>query len=93
MLASIADPDPVLFLEPMRLYRGKRQEVPAHDYRIELGKGEIVQQGEDVTIFAWGAMMPIAMEAAELMKEQGISCEVIDLRTLYPLETHTLYGS
>ncbi|API92651.1 MULTISPECIES: alpha-ketoacid dehydrogenase subunit beta [unclassified Virgibacillus] len=86
LLASIADPDPVLFLEPMRLYRGKRQEVPAHDYRIELGKGEIVLQGEDVTIFAWGAMMPIAMEAAELMKEQGISCEVIDLRTLYPLD-------
>lgn len=86
LLAAIADPDPVLFLEPMRLYRSKRDDVPAHDYHIEIGKGKAVKQGEDVTIFAWGAMMPIVIAAAKQMEEQEITCDVIDLRSLYPLD-------
>lgn len=86
LIAAIEDPDPVLFLEPMRLYRGKRMDVPAEKYSIELGKGTTIQTGEDVTVFAWGAMVPIAEQAANEMKEQGISCDVVDLRTLYPLD-------
>ncbi len=86
LIAAIEDPDPVLFLEPMRLYRGKRMDVPAEKYSIELGKGATIETGEDVTVFAWGAMVPIAEQAANEMKEQGISCDVIDLRTLYPLD-------
>ena len=86
LIAAIEDPDPVLFLEPMRLYRGKRMDVPAEKYTVELGKGQTLQSGEDVTVFAWGAMVPIAEQAAAEMREQGISCDVIDLRTLYPLD-------
>lgn len=86
LIAAIEDPDPVLFLEPMRLYRGKRMDVPAEKYSIKLGKGATIETGEDVTVFAWGAMVPIAEQAANEMKEQGISCDVIDLRTLYPLD-------
>lgn len=86
LIAAIEDPDPVLFLEPMRLYRGKRMDVPAEKYTVVLGKGQTLQLGEDVTVFAWGAMVPIAEQAAAEMREQGISCDVIDLRTLYPLD-------
>ncbi|WP_373308337.1 alpha-ketoacid dehydrogenase subunit beta [Virgibacillus salexigens] len=93
LLAAVEDPDPVLFLEPMRLYRGKRYEVPVEEYHIELGKGTMVAQGGDVSIFAWGAMMPIALEAAENMKQQAISCDVIDLRSLYPLDKEIIANS
>src|SRR5690606_9323603 len=86
LIAAIEDPDPVLFLEPMRLYRGKRMDVPAEKYTVVLGKGQTLHSGEDVTVFAWGAMVPIAEQAAAEMREQGISCDVIDLRTLYPLD-------
>lgn len=93
LIASIEDPDPVLFLEPMRLYRGERNDVPAAKYSIELGKGERIQEGEDVTVLAWGAMMPVALQAAEQMKEQTVSCDVIDLRTLYPLDKDIIADS
>ncbi|MFZ3578425.1 alpha-ketoacid dehydrogenase subunit beta [Virgibacillus sp. DJP39] len=86
MVAAIEDPDPVLFLEPMRLYRGERNDVPEEKYTVELGKGSRIQEGEDVSIFAWGAMIPVALKAAEKMKENNIYCDVIDLRTLYPLD-------
>lgn len=87
LISSIEDPDPVLFLEPMRLYRASRSDVPEGKYNVPIGKGNVVKPGEDVTIFAWGAMMPLATKAAEEMeKEMSISCEVIDLRTLYPLD-------
>lgn len=86
MIAAIEDPDPVLFLEPMRLYRGERNDVPEEKYTVELGKGARLQEGEDVSILAWGAMIPVALKAAAEMKKENISCEVIDLRTLYPLD-------
>lgn len=86
LVAAIEDPDPVLFLEPMRLYRGERQDVPLEKYTVELGKGNKIAEGEDVSIFAWGAMVPIAQQAAEEMAKNNISCDVIDLRTLYPLD-------
>lgn len=86
LIASIEDPDPVLFMESMRSYRSSRQEVPEGKYVVEIGKASKVLTGEDVSIFAWGAMVPVAEKAALEMKEAGVSCEVIDLRTLYPLD-------
>lgn len=87
LIAAIEDPDPVLFLEPMRLYRGERNDVPAEKYKINLGEGKQVETGGDVTVIGWGAMMPIIKKATANIKEKhGISCDVIDMRTLYPLD-------
>ncbi|MFZ3588797.1 alpha-ketoacid dehydrogenase subunit beta [Bacillus sp. DJP31] len=86
LIAAIEDPDPVLFLEPMRSYRSVKEEVPEGKYSIEIGKGKRIREGEDVSIFAWGAMIPVITKAAEEMSKRGISCDVIDLRTLYPLD-------
>ncbi|WP_054706205.1 alpha-ketoacid dehydrogenase subunit beta [Bacillus sp. JCM 19041] len=86
LLASLADPDPVLFMESLRLYRGEREEVPVDGYEIEIGKGKKVLEGSDVTLLAWGAMVPVIKKAASTVAEEGISCDVIDLRTLFPLD-------
>ncbi|WP_192894741.1 alpha-ketoacid dehydrogenase subunit beta [Neobacillus notoginsengisoli] len=86
LIASILDPDPVLFLEPMRLYRSVKDKVPEGVYSVEIGKGNLLLEGEDVTVLCWGAMVPIAKKAAETMAGKGVSCDVIDLRTLYPLD-------
>ncbi|MBE4909704.1 alpha-ketoacid dehydrogenase subunit beta [Bacillus luteolus] len=86
LIAAIEDPDPVLFLEPMHNYRAGREEVPEGKYTVEIGKGKKLIEGDDVTVLAWGAMIPVAQKAVEEMKEQGVSCELIDLRTLYPLD-------
>lgn len=86
LIAAIEDPDPVLFLEPMRCYRSSKEDVPEGKYTVELGKGKKLTEGADVTVIAWGAMIPVVMKAAEEMKEKGIGCEVLDLRTLYPID-------
>ncbi|MEH7347005.1 alpha-ketoacid dehydrogenase subunit beta [Bacillus sp. JJ1532] len=86
LIAAIEDPDPVLFMEPMRCYRSGREEVPEGKYTIEIGKGKKMLEGDDVSIITWGAMVPIVMKAAKEMKDQGIHCDVIDLRTLYPID-------
>jgi len=86
LIAAMEDPDPVLVLEPMRSYRAQREDVPVGKYTVEIGKGKIVCEGTDVTIIAWGAMVVVAEKAAEQAKEMGISCEIIDLRTLYPID-------
>lgn len=86
LIASIEDPDPVLFLESMRSYRAFREDVPVEKYTVEIGKGKRVMEGDDVTVIAWGAMVPVAVQAAENMKDQGVHCDVLDLRTLYPLD-------
>jgi 2-oxoisovalerate dehydrogenase E1 component beta subunit len=86
LIAAIEDPDPVLFLEPMRSYRSARDEVPEGKYTVEIGKGKRIIEGEDVTLISWGAMVPVALKAAEQMKDRGIHCDVLDLRTLYPLD-------
>ncbi|MEO4052792.1 alpha-ketoacid dehydrogenase subunit beta [Solibacillus sp. CAU 1738] len=94
LIASIEDPDPVLFLEPMRNYRSFRQEIPEEKYIVEIGKANILQDGEDVSIIVWGAMVPIALEVADKLKEENnILCEVVDLRTLYPLDQHVISAS
>jgi pyruvate dehydrogenase E1 component beta subunit len=93
LLASIRDDDPVIFLEPTKLYRSGRQEVPEDAYEIPLGKAKIVREGEGVTIVAWGGMIPVAQQAAELAGKDGIFPEVIDLRTLSPLDRETVLES
>lgn len=86
LIAAMEDPDPVLVLETMKNYRSKREEIPVGKYTVEIGKGKIVRDGTDVTIIAWGAMISIAEKAAEKAEKKGISCEIIDLRTLYPID-------
>ncbi len=86
LIAAMEDPDPVLVLEPMKNYRSKREEVPVGKYTVEIGKGKLVREGADVTLIAWGAMISIAEKAAEQAEKKGISCEIIDLRTLYPID-------
>jgi 2-oxoisovalerate dehydrogenase E1 component beta subunit len=93
LLACLRQNDPVLFLEPKRLYRAARGEVPEDDYTIELGQANVVRTGEDCTIIAYGSMTSIAEEAAENAAGQGISCEVVDLRTLMPFDIDTLLAS
>ncbi|MGE7217104.1 alpha-ketoacid dehydrogenase subunit beta [Priestia koreensis] len=86
LIAAIEDPDPVLFLESMKIYRAVRDEVPEGKYTVEIGKGKKLKDGDDVTIIAWGAMIPVAMKAADEAEKQGITADVIDLRTLYPID-------
>lgn len=91
--ASIRDNDPVMFFEPKRIYRASRGEVPDGEYQIPLGKAEIVVPGDRITIVAWGAMLHEAKEAVEQAAKEGISCELIDLRTLLPLDVDTIMES
>lgn len=93
LLASIRDPDPVLFLEPLRGYRQVKGPVPDGDYVVELGKARVAREGTDVTVVAWSAAVQIALQAADDAQAQGVSVEVIDLRTLVPLDVATLASS
>jgi 2-oxoisovalerate dehydrogenase E1 component beta subunit len=86
LLASLRQPDPVIFFEPKRIYRAAKGEVPEEDYTIELGKAKVLREGDDITVISWGAMVHEATAAAEQAQARGISCEVIDLRTLWPLD-------
>ena len=93
LISAIRDEDPVLFLEPMKLYRALRMEVPDEPYEIPLGKARVVKEGEDVTIISWGAAVPLVAKLAVEMKSQGIDAEVIDLRCLQPLDIDTIVES
>lgn len=93
LISAIRDPDPVIFMEPKRIYRSLREEVPEEEYLIPLGQSRIVTEGNDVTLIAWGAMLQPTFQAATLMAEKGISSEIIDLRTLSPLDTETVIES
>ncbi|HEU5226309.1 MAG TPA: alpha-ketoacid dehydrogenase subunit beta [Ktedonobacteraceae bacterium] len=94
LASAIADPDPVLFLENIKLYRSFRQETPEEHYMIPLGQANTVQEGNDVSIIAYGAMVPVAMAAAkQAQQELGTSVEVIDLRTVWPLDEETIVAS
>ncbi|TDL35262.1 alpha-ketoacid dehydrogenase subunit beta [Jeotgalibacillus sp. S-D1] len=86
MIAAIEDPDPVLFLEPMRSYRAVKEDVPEEKYTVEIGKGALLEQGEDVTIITWGAMVPVVRSTVKQLAEDGVTCDVIDLRTLSPID-------
>ena len=92
--AAIADPDPVLFLEHMKLYRSFRQEVPAERYTIPLGKAAMVRAGEDVTVITYGAMVQVALKAADQVEQTAdATIEVIDLRTITPLDEAAIVAS
>ena len=93
LLAAIRDPDPVIFMEPKKIYRSLREEVPEEEYTIPLGEARVVMEGRNVTLIAWGAMLHVALEGARLMADRGVSCEVLDLRTLSPLDTDTIIES
>ncbi len=93
LLASIEDPDPVIFLEPLRRYRAGRAEVPDGHYTVPLGKAAIVREGSDVTIVSWSATVALALEAAETLADEGIQAEIIDLRTISPFDAETIINS
>ena len=93
LLSAIRDPDPVMFFEPKRVYRAAKGEVPEGDYEVPLGKAHVTRQGSQVTLVAWGAMWHEADQAAKEAEAEGIDCEVIDLRSLQPLDLDTLTTS
>ena len=93
LLASIRDDNPVLFFEPKKLYRAAVGEVPDEDYTLPLGQAEVLREGTDVTLVAWGAQVQAIEKAADMAAEAGISCEIIDLRTLLPWDHDTLAAS
>ena len=86
LLASIEDPDPVLYLEPKALYRSVKGEVPERDYTVDLSTLRTVRKGDHVTVFCYGAMVPVCEKAAEQAAEKGIEALIVDLRTLLPLD-------
>ena len=93
LISSIRDPDPVIFLEHIKLYRAFREEVPEGEYTVPLGKAKVALQGNDLTILAWGAMVNVSLQAAKQLKDEGVGAEVIDLRTLKPLDKGTIIDS
>jgi 2-oxoisovalerate dehydrogenase E1 component beta subunit len=94
LIAAIRDDDPVIFMEPKRVYRAARGEVPEGDYLVELGKAKVVKEGDDVTVVCYGAVLHSVMDAVDRLGEEvEISVEVIDLRTLIPFDVETVLGS
>jgi len=93
LLSAMRQNDPLLFMEPKRIYRASRGEVPEGDYTVPLGKAKLVREGDQVTLIGYGSMVPILEEAAEKAAADGISVEVIDLRTLLPFDLETLITS
>jgi 2-oxoisovalerate dehydrogenase E1 component beta subunit len=93
LLSAIRDPDPVIFFEPKAIYRAEVGEVPDDDYEIPLGVAEVVTEGADITLVGWGAQMHQLHRAAKMALQDGISCEVIDLRTLLPWDLETVAAS
>src|SRR5437588_9659557 len=87
---AIRGEDPVLFCEPLRGYRLIKDEVPDEDYTVPFGRLRVVRGGSDVTLVAWSAAVVVAEQAADLAADEGISCQVIDLRTLVPLDVDGL---
>ena len=94
LVAAIRDPDPVVFMEPKHSYRAFREEVPEEEEVMPLGKAQVVQEGKDLTLVSWGAMMrPTLKAAAEIEKKRGTSIEIIDLLTIAPLDPFTIAES
>ncbi len=90
--ASIRDENPILFVESLRLYNEKG-EVPAEEYTIPIGKADVKREGGDLTIVSYSSMVPVAIQAAEALAEEGVSVEVVDLRSLRPLDMETVLKS
>jgi len=93
LVSAIRDDDPVLFMEPKRIYRAFREAVPSESFTVPLGKAEIAREGTDVTLIAWGAMVRVCLDASEVLAREDVSAEVVDLRTLNPLDRETMIES
>jgi pyruvate dehydrogenase E1 component beta subunit len=94
LVSAIRDPDPVVFMEPKRSYRAFKEEVPEEEETMEIGTAEVVQEGTDVTVVSWGAMMRQTLHAAaELKEKKGVKAEVIDLLTMAPMDSKTVADS
>lgn len=93
MIAAIESPDPVFFMEPKRIYRAIKQEVTTEKFKIPIGKAKVIQEGTDITVVAYGAMIREVQKAAVLAKKENISVEIIDLRTIYPIDRETIAES
>ncbi|MGX7109394.1 alpha-ketoacid dehydrogenase subunit beta [Facklamia miroungae] len=93
LISAIRDNDPVYFLEHMKLYRSFREEVPEEEYTVPLGKAKVVKEGTDLTLIAYGAMVQESVKAAEALSKEGVNVEVIDLRTVQPLDIETIVAS
>jgi 2-oxoisovalerate dehydrogenase E1 component beta subunit len=91
--ASIRDNNPVIFFEHKYLYRRIKEEVPAEDYIVPLGKARISREGSDLSIITYAAMVHVALEAAEILAKEGIDVEIVDLRTLSPLDHETIVNT
>jgi 2-oxoisovalerate dehydrogenase E1 component beta subunit len=93
LLAAIRDPDPVLFFEHKRLYRMFKEPVPKGEYLIPLGQARTVRRGDDISVFCYGLMLHYALEAAAVLEKEDVSVEVVDLRTVYPLDREAILAS
>lgn len=93
LISSIRDNDPVVFLEHLKLYRSFREEVPEESYTIPLGKADVKREGKDLSIFSYGAMVHESLKAAEALEKENYSVEVVDLRTIQPLDIETIIAS
>jgi len=93
LISAIEDNDPVIFLEPKKIYRAIKQEVPEDLYRIKIGKAKVLQEGDQLTVVAYGAMIRPTQQALQQAKKDGYSVELIDLRTISPLDRETVADS
>jgi 2-oxoisovalerate dehydrogenase E1 component beta subunit len=93
LIAAIRDPDPVLFFEPKRVYRAAKGEVPEDAYEVPIGKAAVLREGTDVTVLVWGAMVYEVLVASSQAEQQGVSTEVVDLRTLWPVDIDAIMRS
>jgi pyruvate dehydrogenase E1 component beta subunit len=93
LISSMRDQDPIIFLEPKKIYRAVKGEVPDGEFTVPIGKARVAREGRDVTIFAYGAMLHLALEAAEAAKKNGVEVEVVDLRTLVPIDIEAVLAS
>ncbi|RKP56906.1 alpha-ketoacid dehydrogenase subunit beta [Cohnella endophytica] len=93
LISAIRDNDPVFFMEHLNLYHAFRDEVPEGEYTVPIGKAKVVREGKDITIISYGLMVHTAVKAAEELEKNGVSAEVIDLRTLLPLDIDTIVAS
>ncbi|RME74407.1 MAG: alpha-ketoacid dehydrogenase subunit beta [Planctomycetota bacterium] len=93
LISAIRSEDPVLFLEPKKLYRSAKAEVPESPYEVPIGKAKRLREGEHVTVIAWGVMVKVCEKAVDAVAEKGIRCDLIDLRTLTPLDEEAVLSS
>ena len=93
MIAALESDDPIIFMEPKRIYRAIKQEVPDEKYTLPLDKARVIQEGSDITLVAFGAMIRECQKAIVMAEEAGISVELIDLRSIYPIDRETIRTS